>query len=281
MFRDGIEELFGPLQIGAGTEAMVLSAFFDESERTYANRPFAVAGYVFKPTSYKQFSRRWRVILRNAGVPALHMTDLVQGREAVSGQSLPQRAATLQAAVDAVNHHISAAIGVVVLQEEFESLAPPDYPIQHGSIYTALCQLCIRFTATWMSGRKKYEPVAYFFEAGHKYGHEANAVMNAWRDAPSDIRYHSHSFVEKERSYGLQAADLLAWCCTKEQAMARAGEKFDERLFTIAKRTILEPHRSFVRVLSKDSLAHYFKEMSAHAPSGQRIFVGPRKRGFR
>src|SRR5579863_1383684 len=102
---------------------MVLRGWFDESIRTGAGDPIAVAGYLFKPTKYKQFVRRWdRTILRrgNRVFTAFHMTDVFAGEREFTGLSITERAELFREAALIINDHMTAGIGVSILQTEFE-----------------------------------------------------------------------------------------------------------------------------------------------------------------
>ena len=87
---------------------MVLKGFFDESVRLKASDPITVAGYVFNPTEYTQFSRRWkRVRALAGGVRSLHMTDLFAGERDFDGMSILKRADVFAEAVKVINDHMT------------------------------------------------------------------------------------------------------------------------------------------------------------------------------
>src|SRR5437867_7102878 len=96
---------------------MTLAAFFDESVRDReAIEPICVAGYVFKPTGYKHFVRKWARMLKSAGpkpTTHFHMTHLYARTYEYEGWSPEERAEVLRQAVDAVRKH--AYCGVCVM----------------------------------------------------------------------------------------------------------------------------------------------------------------------
>ena len=200
---------------------MVLGGFFDESERSEKTEPISLAGYIFKPSGYKHFCRKWARMLKSAGptpTTHFHMTHLYTRSYEYAGWSAEQRAEMLRQAVDAVRKHTYCGISVQFSQSEFEQTAPPLWRFERGTIYSGACQMVMRATAFWMDQHHCQDPIAYAFESGHRFWSEANDVLTGIGKHPelkSLYRYHSHTAIDKENSYGLQAADMLAWTMTR------------------------------------------------------------------
>ena len=201
---------------------MVLGAYFDESVRNRQGRePISVAGYVFKPAAYVGFSKAWKRVLENGGpspTTHFHMTNLYARDYEYKGWSADDRAGYLKLAIEAVNRYMLCGVSVMFGQDEFEKAAPKDWALAYGSIYSGACQLALRVTTHWMDKNKIYIPTAYAFESGHHFWNEANAILSATGknlELAKAYRYHSHSAMSKEQSYGLQAADMLAWIITR------------------------------------------------------------------
>jgi hypothetical protein len=199
---------------------MVLAGFFDESERSEKSEPMSVAGYIFKPKGYHHFVRKWERMLKSGPTPTthFHMTHLYARTYEYEGWSVEQRADVLRQAIDAVRKHAFCGISVLFSQSEFERLRPPLWEFKFGSIYTAACQMVLRMTAYAMDRHLSYEPIAYAFESGHRFWDEANAILTGTGKDPQlkrVYRYHSHTAIDKEQAYGLQAADMLAWIMTR------------------------------------------------------------------
>jgi hypothetical protein len=219
--RDGLSDLLPFLFGDSGGLLMTLAAFFDESVRDREGQePICVAGYIFKPAGYKHFARKWDRMLKSGPTPTthFHMTHLYARTYEYEGWSATDRAAVLQQAVDAVKKHAYCGVCVMFDQAEFEQVAPPLWRFHFGSIYTAACQMALRTTAYWMDQHKCHLPIAYAFESGHKFWGEANAILTGTSKDPQlsrAYRYHSHTAIDKENAYGLQAADMLAWIMTK------------------------------------------------------------------
>src|SRR5262249_23560352 len=140
---------------GKASHPMTMGAYFDESARDEETDPLAVAGFVFKPTAYKQFCRKWKAVLCKAGLRAMHMTDLVQGVNDFKGRTIPERQAILRSAVSAITDHAFGAHGVLADQVELERVCGPEWPARFGSSYTLLCQRAAQNTAFWLQGLKQ------------------------------------------------------------------------------------------------------------------------------
>lgn len=127
---------------------LILQAYLDESEREQAADPICVAGYLFKPTPYKQFRRAWqRHVLQRRRLRHFHMTDLFAGRGVYQDLSIPERIDILNHAVNAIAGNFYVGVGVHFDRVEFEAEAPKDWPRYFGSIYSVACQMCLQSTA--------------------------------------------------------------------------------------------------------------------------------------
>jgi hypothetical protein len=196
--------------------ALALDAYFDESDRTDGSEPISVAGYIFKPTAYKAFCREWKRMLLSGPTPTthFHMTNLYARDYEYEGWTIEDRAAYLHLAVAAARKHKFCGVSVLFSQSDFERLAPPLFKFQYSSIYSCACQMALRTTAFWMDNHRCFLPIAYAFESGHRFWDEADGILRGLSQYPEmkrDYRYRTHFSMDKEDSYGLQAADMLAW----------------------------------------------------------------------
>ena len=233
--RDPIAELLRG-HVADGCEyVMTIQAYFDESERVGAGpEPICLAGYLFRPVGYLQFTRKWSRLLRRFRLEHFHMTDLYAGQEDAYKRLGDRRGVLFGEAVDLIRQHALAGFAALFDQAEFEAVAPPWFVKTNGSVYTTACQLCMRMASSWLDKRGASQSVAYHFENGHKFRSEADAIMGRIPERKSlgDLfRYQSHTFVGKP-ALGLQAADLLAWTVTR----LRVG--FPDN----ATRRLLRPH---------------------------------------
>ena len=231
-----------PFLVADGCELVVtLGAYFDESDRQEGTAPICIAGYVFSPGGYRRFARHWRKFLKSAkagGLTHLHMTDLYAGGGEYRDLG-DQREDIFARAVELINDNIMAGIAVLFEQEEFERTAPPWFAQLQGSIYSTACQMCMRATAFWLQKHGRSQLVAYTFENGHKFQHEANAIMSRMGSVVTDThRYHSHTFADKKTTAGLQAADVLAWVLARAEIgfpRNRTIQLFRPHLLSLAK----------------------------------------------
>jgi hypothetical protein len=265
--------------------AMVITAYFDESERPDAAQPICVGGFAFKPAGYKSFRRYWiSNVLRYRGrrVDPFHMTDLCAGQGVYEGLSITDRVAILNHAVHAVKKYAACAQGVFFDQREF--VAPPDWPLVFGSIYSVACNLCLQVTSYWMREFSIQSEILYTFEAGHKFEDEADRFLKAIRqseEARKRFRYRNHQF-ELKSEVGLQAADLYAWTLTKARSIdggpiPRAMRPFAEPLLAMVEGS---EGRFRCSMFRGDMLDRFLRE-SLSNPVFIRVDRGPRKPAFR
>jgi len=128
--------------------------------------------------------------------------------------------------------------------------------------------------------------VLYVFERGHKFQSEANDILSAMaRDprAQKEFRYRQHIFEEKEREYGLQAADLFAWSMTKARSInggpiPRAFKPFVGEVLRLGK---CLPGRQHVHDFSDDMLKRFLVEQASLANGYVPVTFGPRPSGLR
>ena len=268
-------------------------AYFDESERLKAGDPLSVGGFIFKPTDYRQFCRKWRHMLAAAPagpLPYFHMTDLWAGRQSMARRTIPQRLALLEQATELVYEHTIGGVCVTFYQQEFESVAPPNWPQVFGSIYTAACQSAVLMTSKYMEeNRGLYEPIHYFFESGHKFDHEAATWLKglSFPSIKKELRYHGHTFADKAQLCGLQAADLMAWMGSRVATLEKptgAAAVLSDPLGRLLVRS--GPSRFMLDTLTgarlKDLIDLIAQRMQTDPEDHDRMLdPGPRKRRFR
>lgn len=283
---------FAPFFVN-GQDALIMTygSYFDESERLVAGDPLCVAGFTFKDTDYKQFCRAWKPFLRNAlngrGIAAMHMTDLVQGHGAFEGIDIPTRVKCLEQAVEIVCDHALLATGALFDQKEFEHMAGPDWPQRFGSSYTALCQRAAQTTANWMQEKKRFDPIVYTFESGHRWENETDKIFKSFRETQflkQLYQYGHHTFARKVDCFGAQGADMVAW--TAVRVRMRDLDKPSTRPFGPAIARMVSHFQvnsdSMIRFLAGDVLRD-FVDQQLHRPLDKDIpiDVGPAKRKFR
>ena len=263
---------------------MVLGGYFDESERVKGLDPFTVAGYVFKPNAYKQFARRWKGLCSRTRVPIFHTTDLFAGEGGYEHLSMHERATVFSEAVDIINKHMTVGIGFSLHQKEFEAAAP-DWAQRSGSIYTLTCNVCLEMAGDWMNERRPYDLISYVFENGHKFQHEANALLDAIgsdEKYSGACHYHSHQFMPKSRACGLQAADIVAWAATKEYGF-ETGDKIPEPFLRTLRRMAEDRSKYVLKLATGDGLTALLTAQRRAMAEGRMLVweAPPRKRALR
>ncbi|MEO5894897.1 MAG: DUF3800 domain-containing protein [Vicinamibacterales bacterium] len=223
--------------------ATTLGAYFDESERTLAGEPIAVGGFVFRPAAYREFERKWRRMLRTAPggpIPFMHMTDLYAGHGHFK-RPVKDRVRLLHAACGLIERHAMAGVATIIDQQQFQAVAPKNWPNVLGSIYSGSCQMCLQITGYWIKHHNVNLTIHYVFENGQAFENEADSILkgmghNEVHRALS--RYQGHTFVDKRAAAGLQAADIYVWLATKYAAdspTSRAAMPFLEPLLSICR----------------------------------------------
>jgi hypothetical protein len=285
----GLDDLFPFVFASVRSGAiMVIGAYFDESVREDGNASLCVGGYLFKPAQYARFRQRWhREVLRLPNRKRLrhfHMTDLCAGRGVYEGMAIEERIGVLNRAVSVVGATAYGAIGVVFDQAEYEALVDKEWAIYRGSIYAQACGLAVQVTAFWLRDWGCHNmQVMYVFEDGHKRQSEAEAMLSAYRtdeDARKQFKYRQHFFEQKDKEYGLQAADLFAWTMTKGRSInggdiPRAFRPFATGVLRI---TDFLPGRQKLTQLTGPMLRRYLQEQATLANGFIEVDFGRRKR---
>lgn len=90
------------------------------------------------------------------------------------------------------------------------------------------CYVCLAGINNWLDEQNEVGDVAYFFEAGHRFQSQANALMSSLfksQTLRTGFRYLSHSFVDKAKIRPIQSADVLAWQAAKDFKNAKEGKR--------------------------------------------------------
>jgi len=245
--------------------ALVLDGYFDESERTEISEPLSVAGYIFKPTAYKAFCRDWKRMLESGPTPTthFHMTNLYARDYEYKGWTADERADYLKRAVAASRNRKFCSISVLFSQSAFERLAPPLWRFEYSSMYSAACQMVLRTTAFWMDAHKVYLPIAYAFESGHRFWPEADEILagiGQFPEARRDYRYRTHLALDKQHSYGLQAADMLAWIFGRLEAGVPQNQTMSKFAPIIMSLVADDSDRYQLLHLKEDGLRQFFAD---------------------
>ena len=246
-----------------------------------------MGGYLFTAGGYQRFRKRWRHALKLGShkFPYFHMTDLYAGRGIYDGVSIPDRQLLLSHAVEAITSHAYGGVAVHFDKDEFEGTAPIGWEHVYGSIYSLACQMAMQATSVWLKRDKRCDlRVLYVFERGHKFQHESDAMLRAIADNEREAQYCSygnHIFEKKEKEYGLQAADVLAWSVTKLHVGHGYRHSIAPWAPSMIKLKATDRHSCVVLSLTGPVLLQFFDNAARSYPSAILADAGPRKRAFR
>ncbi len=195
-----------------GCVLTLVEAYFDESIGPKGTPILCVAGYLIESGQAKLLSEEWRTALDEARLPYFRMSECAHGNGAFASLDRPHRILVQSAVMRIIEHRTIQGLAVTVNIAEFERYMP-DHPLI-GSPYTFCAHVIIGGVQNWIRKTRYAGEIAYFFEAGHASQSEANGIMQKIFKQPDlrdASRYHRHSFVLKEQTPAVQAADLLAW----------------------------------------------------------------------
>ena len=209
----------------------VIEAYFDESQSHTGNPFLCVAGCVFKPKQAIAFDGDWRKMLDDFDLPYFRMSACEARAEPFEHLEREVRIAIQGRAARIINEHILHGVVVSVDPEEYMKITPP-HPLIARQPYT-FCVYGSFIAVRQRANADKYDgKIAYFFEAGQEHQEETDRLMREYMSAPDSqetFRYQSHSFVKKQDSMLLQAADFLAWhCATNFQRTESSGYSRDD-----------------------------------------------------
>jgi hypothetical protein len=143
------------------------------------------------------------------------MVDCAHGNESFASLTRQQRIKIATALIGIVKRHAAHGFAVSVDVEAYREMMPTWGPTNSAYAFCARCvidEMGRWFFKTGFRGKS-----AYFFEAGHASRSEAEKVVSAVLTNPlskvNDVHYGyvAHSFILKQESAAVQAADLLAW----------------------------------------------------------------------
>lgn len=190
----------------------MIEAYFDESG-THASSPFlCVAGYLFEAADCRKFNVEWRSMLEDFELPYFHRAPCESGDPPFDKLNHVLRRAIRNRAAKIIMAHATCGIGVSVEPASYEKIMPKHALV--GDAYTFCATGCFHAVRTWGDRHEYQGKIAYFFESGAPSQGAANKIMAlrvAGPEGRKAYKYRSHSFLLKEQSTPLQAADILAW----------------------------------------------------------------------
>lgn len=182
-------------------------AYFDASGTPDDCDAVVVAGFVAKSEQWIEFERNWREARSHYGVSRLHMREYAHsvGEFASWRDDKDKRARFLERLVNIIKTRTLHGFATAVMMDAYREvdkrycLGEVHRPFALGGI------ACIDKVRRWSAQRGiPQEEMAYIFEDGDEdRSNLTQAAQKQFRLTPS--------YVQKDGSYALQAADLLAY----------------------------------------------------------------------
>lgn len=204
----------------------LIHAYFDESGSDQEDRFFCVAGYIFEKNPCLQLDWEWRALLDGFGLEFFRMSDCAHGNGPFAKLTKQERDRAARTAIGSITRH--AKVGVCTAISEALVLRLEKDPVDPlASAYSLLCYLSLLGVKQWADEADFSGRIAYFFEAGHRFQAQANALMQDVFRLPEEreaFRYASHTFVDKRLCRPVQTADILAWHMATDRKRQSGGK---------------------------------------------------------
>lgn len=185
---------------------VMFEGYFDESGDFEENQQiFCVAGYFIDSERAKLMDEKWHEVLRAHNIPYFHMVDCAHGNEPFDKMEKEERIEIVKKFIQIIKDYTIAGQAVLAKADYFEiSEKDPD-------VYSSCVDGCVLALRSWLDIHRMKGDIAYFFESGHKNrGRAYNHVAQRLAEYSASL-----TFAGKDQVRLLQAADLLAWQCTK------------------------------------------------------------------
>lgn len=204
----------------------LIHAYFDESYSPNEERFFSVAGYLFEADSARELDAKWANSLRRFDLPYFRMSACAHGNKPFDRLTREECIAVETEVIGHIKEH--AKVGICTSISERLVLNTPRDPIDLlESAYTLLCYLSLLGVREWMRRTDYQGRMAYYFEAGDRFQHQANRMMEVFVRLPEEreaFRYAGHAFVDKDIVRPVQTADVLAWHVVTDRRHEQEGK---------------------------------------------------------
>lgn len=196
----------------------MLHVCFDDSDTLSSNEPYvSFAGWIADIDSWHAFQREWRCHINGRRIRSLHLHEYMRTHQLGdkdTGQFLLESA-------QIINKHVFAGIACAVDCNAFHAVKQieQDYRDPKRFCFQALIELLLH---TFIEIEEQYGlgrgfPFGILFDDHEKYSMECYRLFKyvqkrnpEWRE-----RIGSIAFANDELYLPLQAADFLAWICSK------------------------------------------------------------------
>lgn len=203
---DSFARLLDLVHPNGGTVALMYVGYFDESgDLTTEPGVFCISGYFLSADNAKLMNEKWSRVLQRYNIRYFHMVECAHGNGIFKDVPEPDRIEVVRQLIAIIKEHTYSGFSVIVEADHFEK--SDKYP----DAYSACASVCVTGLKSFLSTRRLTGDIAYFFESGHpSKGTAYNLIANKLAEDGNSL-----TFAGKEQAILLQAADLLAWQCTK------------------------------------------------------------------
>jgi Protein of unknown function (DUF3800) len=200
--------------LAPGTDDLVafIECYFDESGSHKGSPVLCVAGYLFEKEQCQKLDLAWAEVLHGFQLPYFRMVDCAHGSGPFQSLNMRERIQCETEMIKLIGQYAMLGLAIAVNENEYNTWLHGLSPA--GDAYTFCCWQILAGIRTWIKNNQFQGEIAYFYEAGHESGSQANALMNRIFNNPklrSEYFYAAHAFVDKRKVRPIQTADILAW----------------------------------------------------------------------
>jgi hypothetical protein len=193
----------------------MLACYFDESENFGESPVLVVAGFCGGSQQWEFFAKEWLAVLKSYGLQSpFKMQHFARWKRQFRTFADVKREPLLRDLLDVICKRAMMGFGCVVVSEAYDRLIAGEAKNKIGSPYALAAAGCFWCVGNWARRYKHPDPIAHFFDGGHRNAGEALAVhtkhladeqfRKGWKLGPI-------SFDTDDRLIPLQAADLFAY----------------------------------------------------------------------
>ena len=201
----------------------MLTAYMDESGIHEGSNICAIAGFMGTEEEWSILERRWKTVIRNAGISAFHMAEFESRHGEFQGWSELRRKSLLRELVETIKARDLHGVGSALVVADYNLLSEGDRKyITHNNPdrpYFLCFQHCIVESAHHADNLPPEEKVGFVFDRQHDFAAEAKRLYNDMKDQIEWENRHrladALAFASKRGTVQLQAADLAAYECYK------------------------------------------------------------------
>lgn len=204
----------------------MIEACFDESENSQQGDLLVVSGYVANADGWCRFVDQWGQILTDARLGHFHMhsfrSSFISKKASLFAHlSEAEKIQLLDRLIAVIRSTLLFGVSVSVSKKDYNELTSHRFRSQWATAYTYCVNVCIDEVTDLLEESGMLDDVKYLFEDGHANASQAIEHLRRLSVNPSlqaIYKIVEYGLGPKSQKYGLQAADILAYC-TQEKLM--------------------------------------------------------------